>query len=130
MIDLYIYCNTVRLFSLCLPLLDVGIDSLQEHLEIHLQKYSVRLVVFCLEECRPEILHHMGLRAGIDIKSIRIQKGDPSRRSSIVNGTGKRFTLILCAENCLRVRDRDYRYILSRDRYILLSTHPALRRTE
>ena len=55
MIDLYIYCNTVRLFSLCLPLLDVGIDSLQEHLEIHLQKYSVRLVVLCLEECRPEI---------------------------------------------------------------------------
>src|SRR4029434_6799385 len=54
MIDLYINCNTVRLFSLCLPLTDVGIDSLQEHLEIHLQKYSIRLVVFCLEECRPK----------------------------------------------------------------------------
>src|SRR4029434_3985138 len=54
MIDLYIYCNTVRLFSLCLPLLDVGIDSLQEHLEIHLQKYSIRLVVLSLEECRPK----------------------------------------------------------------------------
>src|SRR4029434_3883798 len=58
MIDLYIYCNTVRLFSLCLPLLDVGIDSLQEHREIHLQNSSIRLVVFCLKECRPENSRH------------------------------------------------------------------------
>ena len=65
----------MRLFSLCLPLLDVGIDSLQEHLEIHLQKPLIRLVVLCLEECRPKKPHHMVLRAGIDIKSIRIQKG-------------------------------------------------------
>src|SRR4029434_1087191 len=58
MIDLYIYCNTVRLFSLCLPLPDVGIDSLQEHLEIHLQKPLIRLVVLCLIECWAEIPHH------------------------------------------------------------------------
>src|SRR4029434_9371704 len=51
MIDWYLTCNRVMpLQSFCLPLLDVGIDSLQEHLEIHLQKYSIRLVVFCLEE--------------------------------------------------------------------------------
>ena len=48
MIDWYIYCNTVRLFSLfpCLYL-DVGIDPLQEYLEIHLQK--PHLVVPCLK---------------------------------------------------------------------------------
>src|SRR4029434_1454957 len=87
------------IFSLCLPLLDVGIDSLQEYLEIHLQKSFIRLVVFCLKECWPKKPRHKVLRAGIDIKSIRIQKRGPSRRSSIMNGTGKRFTLILCAEN-------------------------------
>src|SRR4029434_3919821 len=63
MIDWYLTCNPVMpLQSFCLPLLDVGIDSLQAHFEIHLQKYSVRLVVFCLEVCRPEILHHIGLK--------------------------------------------------------------------
>ena len=58
MIDWYLTCNTVvPLQSFCLPLLDVGIDSLQEHLEIHLQKPLIRLVVLCLEECRPKKLH-------------------------------------------------------------------------
>src|SRR4029434_540045 len=127
--DLYIYCNTVRLFSLLPASTRCGIDSLQEHLEIHLQKPLIRLVVLCLEECRPKKPRHMVLRAGVDIKSIRIQKGEPSRRSSIVNGTGKRFTLIYVQNISLRVRDREDRYILSRERYSLLSTHPALRRT-
>src|SRR4029434_1567647 len=74
MIDLYIYCNTVRLFSLCLPLLDVGIDSLQEHLEIHLQNPLIRLVVFCLEECRPKNpRHHYGPELWVSIELLPLQ---------------------------------------------------------
>ena len=61
MIDWYLTCNTVvplQSFT-CLYLM---LELVQEHLEIHLQKYSIRLVVFCLEECRPKNPRHFEVK--------------------------------------------------------------------
>ena len=52
-----LHCGASLVFYLPLP--DVGIDSLQEHLEIHLQKPLIRLVVLCVEECRPKNPRHL-----------------------------------------------------------------------
>ena len=49
MVDWYLNCNTVILFSLVLVYLDVGTGSLQECLGINLQNPLIHLVVLCLK---------------------------------------------------------------------------------
>ena len=62
-------------FSLCLPLLDFGIDSLQEYLEIHLQKSLIHLVVFCLKFVGSTAVQFTGRGSQICISNVLVFHG-------------------------------------------------------